>query len=260
MSKIYDALRKAEKDKQGLRKGPSIKPKRSAKAKADVKLSDTKRDSRLLEGLEENFRRSLLTLRNAVESETRERETCSIVFTSAVKGEGKTTIISAFARVLAIGGSQKICVVDCSVRSPGLHRLVGVDNDRGVVDYLGGEVELEAIIHDIDGIDFIPAGVTANIDISMPLFNSERMAQMMRQLSETYDYVLIDTAAILEAPETPNIASYSDGVVLVVHTGNTRREVIKRAMLMVEKLDGRFIGTVLNRKKYYIPEFIYRRV
>ena len=260
MSKIYDALRKAERDKQGLRKGPSIKPKLPVKAKAEVKLSDTQRDSRMLDGLEENFRRSLMTLRNAVESETRDRETRIIVFTSAVKGEGKTTIISAFARVLAIGGSKRICVVDCSIRNPGLHRLFGVDNDKGVIDYLDGEAELETIVHDIDGIDFISAGVSANIDISMPLFNSERMAQLMRQLSDTYDYVLIDTAAILEAPETSNITSYSDGVVLVVHTGNTRREVIKRAMLMVEKLDGRFIGTILNRKKYYIPEFIYRRV
>lgn len=260
MSKIYDALRKAERDKQGLRKKSSIRSKLPAKAKADVKLADMQRDSRLLDGLEDNFRRSLMTLRNAVESETKDRETRIIVFTSAVKGEGKTTIISAFARVLAIGGTQKLCVMDCSMRNPGLHRLFGVDNDKGVIDYLDGEAELETIVHDIDGIDFITAGVTANIDISTPLFNSERMAQLMRQLSDTYDYVLIDTAAILEAPETSNITSYSDGVILVVHTGNTRREVIKRAMLMVEKLDGRFIGTILNRKKYYIPEFIYRRV
>jgi protein-tyrosine kinase len=260
VSKIYDALRKAEREKQGQRKNTPVKPKRPAKKKAGIKVSDTRRDSRLLDGLEESFRRSLMTLRNAVESETKDRETRVIVFTSAVKGEGKTTIISAFARVLAVGGSKRLCVVDCSIRNPRLHRLFGVDNNKGFIDYLGGEVELETIIHDIDSIHFIPAGVTANIDISIPLFNSERMAQLMRQLSETYDYVLIDTSAILEAPETPIISSYSDGVILIVHTGNTRREVIKRAMLMVEKLDGRFIGTVLNRKKYYIPEFIYRRV
>ena len=47
---------------------------------------------------------------------------------------------------------------------------------------------------------------------------------------------------------------------MIIHVGKTRREVIKRAMLMIEKLEGRFIGTILNRKKYYIPEFIYRRV
>ena len=260
MSKIYDALRKAEREKQGQRRKTPIKAKRPAKAGARLSDSDLQRDSRLLDGLEEDFRRSLLTLRNAVESEIRDSETRLIVFTSAVKGEGKTTILSAFSRVMAIGGSKRLCVVDCSVRSPGLHSMFGVDNDVGVIEYLSGEAELDAIIHDIEGIHFIPAGVTANIDISMPLFNSERMAQFMQQLSETYDYVLIDTPAILEAPETPIISSYSDGVILVVHTGSTRREVIKRAILLVEKLDGRFIGTILNRKKYYIPEFIYRRV
>ncbi len=264
MSKIYDALRKAERDRQDHRKSDRIKPKRAVKtknkAKADVDLSHRDRDSKFLGGLEENFRRSLLALRNAVEAESRDRELCTIVFTSAVKGEGKTTVISTFSRVLAIGGSQRLCIVDCSVRNPGLHRLFGTENKKGIIDYLEGKAELQSLIQDIGGIDFIPAGVTTNIDISIPLFNSERMAQLIRQLSETYDYVLIDTPAILKAPETPIISSYADGVILIVHTGSTRREVVKRAILMVEKLDGRFIGTVLNRKKYYIPEFIYRRV
>lgn len=260
MSKIYDALRKAERDRQGRKNDSPIKPKRPVKKSADTTKSSSQRDSEFLRGLEENFRRSLMTLRNAVESERRESESRTIVFTSAVKGEGKTTVISAFSRVLAIGGSQRLCIVDCSIRNPGLHRLFGVDNKQGIIDYLDGKVELQAIVHEIGNIDLIPAGVTADIDVSIPLFNSERMAQAVRQLSETYDYVLIDTPAILEAAETPIISSYVDGVILIVHTGSTRREVIKRAMLMVEKLDGRFIGTVLNRKKYYIPEFIYRRV
>ena len=260
MSKIYDALRKAEREKRGERKSAPIKSKRSSDPRPDVKLSDRGRDNRLLDGLNETFRRSLMTLRNAVESETKDRESSIIVFTSAVKGEGKTTIISAFARVLAVGGSKKICVVDAAVRNPGLHRMFGTHNKKGIIDYLDGQAELEAIVQDIDGIHFIPAGVTPDIDIAMPLFNSRRMAQFVRQISDTYDYALFDTSAILQAPETPIITSYSDGVILVVRTGKTRREVIKRAMLMVEKLDGRFIGTILNRKKFYIPEFIYRRV
>ncbi len=264
MSKIYDALRKAERDRQGQRKNDRIKPRRTVKtnrkAKTDVDLSHKERDSRFLEGLEENFRRSLLALRNAVEAETRDLEMCTIVFTSAVKGEGKTTVISTFSRILAVGGSQRLCIVDCSVRNPGLNRLFGTENKRGIIDYLEGKADLQSLIQDVGGIDFIPAGVTTNIDISISLVNSERMAQLIRQLSETYDYVLIDTPAILEAPETSIISSYADGVILIVHTGKTRREVVKRAILMVEKLDGRFLGTVMNRKKYYIPEFIYRRV
>jgi protein-tyrosine kinase len=109
-------------------------------------------------------------------------------------------------------------------------------------------------------LDVVTVGKGNVSDLTQPLFNSERMSTFISSVREDYDYVLIDTSAVLEAPETPIIGSYATGTVMVVRSGKTRREVIKRAMLMIEKLGGRFIGTVLNRKKYYIPEFIYRRV
>jgi capsular exopolysaccharide synthesis family protein len=255
LSKIYDALRKAENEKKKKRaESTRIKP-------ASRKI-DMSRDSNLLKGMDENFRRALLTLRNTVESETKEHNTRTIVFTSAVGREGKTTVLSAFARVLAIGQGESILLVDCSIRNPKLHRLFGVENDKGIIDYLDGKEDLPNLIHHlgVPGIDLITAGTTEDVDISMPLFNSDRMSLFMREVSEAYEYVLIDTSAVLEAPETPIISSYSDGVIMIIHIGKTRREVIKRAILMIEKHDGRFIGTVLNRKKYYIPEFIYRRV
>ncbi len=212
--------------------------------------------------MDENFRRALLVLRNTIESETKENNTRTIVFTSASKGEGKTTVLAAFARVLALGQGGKILLVDCSIRNPKLHKLFGVENDKGMIDYLGGQEDLPNIVRHVGvaGLDLITSGVAEDVDISLPLFNSDRMALFMQEVSEAYEYVLIDTTAVLEAPETPIIGSYSDGVIMVIYVGKTRREVIKRAMLMVEKLDGRFIGTILNRKKYFIPEFIYRRV
>jgi protein-tyrosine kinase len=254
LSKIYDALRKAENEKKKRAGSTGFKP--------PSRKLDTSRDSGLLKGMNENFRRALLTLRNTIESETKEHNTRTIVFTSAVGGEGKTTVLSAFARVLAIGQEGSILLVDCSIRNPKLHRLFGVENDKGIIDYLEGREDIPNLIQKsgLPGLDLLTSGFTEDVDISMPLFNSERMALFMREVAEAYEYVLIDTAAVLEAPETPIISSYSDGVIMVVHIGKTRREVIKRAMLMVEKHDGRFIGTVLNRKKYYIPEFIYRRV
>jgi protein-tyrosine kinase len=109
-------------------------------------------------------------------------------------------------------------------------------------------------------LDLVAVGVSDGVDINQPLFNSERLEIFIKEVAAAYDYVLIDSSAILEAPETPIICSHVGGVVMVIFTGKTKREVIKRAMVMVEKLDGTFVGTVLNRKRYYIPEFIYRRV
>jgi capsular exopolysaccharide synthesis family protein len=254
LSKIYDALRKAENEKKRRVKATRARP--------VSRKVDTSRDSDLLKGMDENFRRALLMLRNTIESETKEHNTRTIVFTSAVRGEGKTTVLSAFARVLAIGQGEKILLVDCSIRNPKLHKLFDVENEKGIIDYLEGREDLPNIVHHLDlpGLDLITTGFTQDVDTCMPLFNSDRMAFFMREVSEAYEYVLIDTAAVLEAPETPIISSYSDGIIMVIYIGRTRREVIKRAMMMMEKLEGRFIGTVLNRKKYYIPEFIYRRV
>ena len=252
MSKIYDALRKAEKDRGSP--PPSRVPSAST-----PRLKD---ESLIMAGMDERFRRSLLHLKNSIDSEMKEKRSRVILFTSAIRGEGKTTIVASLARVLALGESQRILLVDCSVRDPEIHRLFGVGNEKGIIDFLAGKAKLREIIQPVDqgALDLVTLGESEGEDITQPLFNSDRLDAFLKEAAEAYDYVLIDSAAILEAPETPIIGARSDGVVLIIRAGRTRREVIKRAVVMVEKLGGTFVGTVLNRKKYHIPEFIYRRV
>lgn len=254
MSKIYDALRKAERD----RGRPRGKSDRTPEAPAPR----LRGESVLLAGMDEQYHRSLLNLKNSIDSAMKGKESRVILFTSAIKGEGKTTIVASLARVLASGESPRVLLVDCSSRDPQLHRLFGLKNDRGLVDFLAGKAKIKEVMQTIDqgALDLVPAGAIEGFEATQMLFGSERFALFIKEAAAAYEYVLIDSAAILEAPETPIIGSRADGIVMVVHASKTRREVIKRAMLMVEKLDGVFIGTVLNRKRYYIPEFIYRRV
>jgi protein-tyrosine kinase len=254
VSKIYDALRKAERDRG--------RPRGKPEQKIEPQAPRLRHESVLLAGMDEQFHRSLLNLKNAIDSGMKGKESRVILFTSAIKGEGKTTIVSSFARVLASGESPKVLLVDCAVRNPGLHRLFGLKNDKGIVDYLAGRVAIKEVIQTVDeGVfDLVAAGAIDGVEGTQMLFGSERFSIFVKEVAAAYEYVLIDGSAILEAPETPILGARADGVVMVVYAGKTRREVIKRAMSMVEKLDGTFIGTVLNRKRYYIPEFIYRRV
>lgn len=217
---------------------------------------------KLLKGIGDDFRRSLLTLKNSIDSELKQKSSRIVMFTSAVEGEGKTMIVSSLARILALGESDRVLLVDCAVNKPDLPQLFGIKGKRGLLDYLAGEASMNRIVNSMAGgkLDIIVLGSTKGIDIAQPLLESDRMDFFFKEASEAYDYILLDTSAILEAPETPIIGSFADGIVLVIHTGRTKREVIKRAMMNVEKLDGKFLGSVLNRKRYYIPEFIYRRV
>ncbi len=254
VSKIYDALRKAERD----RGRPGGKPERTTEARAPR----FRHESILLAGMDERFHRSLLNLKNSIDSGMKGKESRVILFTSAIRGEGKTTIVASLARVLASGESSKILLVDCAVRNPELHRLFGLGNEKGLVDYLAGRAAIKDVIQIVDqgALDLVAAGTIDGVEGTQMLFGSDRFAIFIKEVAAAYEYVLVDSSAILEAPETPILGSRVDGIVMVVFAGKTRREVIKRAMTMAEKLDGEFIGTVLNRKRYHIPEFIYRRV
>jgi len=254
VSKIYDALRKAERDR--------ARPRSVAPQTQKGSTPQFKDESLILASMDERFRRSLLNLKNAIDSEVKGKESRVILITSAVRGEGKTTIAASLASVLASGEGQRILLVDCSIRDPELHRLFGAKNEKGIIDYLAGRAKLKDVVQSVDQgiLDLVAAGVSNSPDMIQPLFNSERLGIFIKEVAAAYDYVLIDSSAILEAPETPILGSRVDGVAMVIFTGKTKREVIRRAMVMIEKLDGTFIGTVLNRKRYYIPEFIYRRI
>ena len=254
MSKIFDALRKAEIKRSGSprkKRQPSVRRKRGDEP-----------GSSFLRGIDKNFKRGLMTLRNSIDSELKNNDFRVIMFTSAIAGEGKTTIVTLLARLLALSETDRVLLLDCAILNPEIHTLFGLKNDIGMLDYLDGSATLEEVIRKVDEgfLDIVTIGPSKGADITQPLFNSEKMSTFIHTTREMYDYVLIDTSAVLDAPETPIIGSYAQGTVLVVQSGKTKREVIKRAMLMIEKLDGRFLGTVLNRKTYYIPEFIYRRV
>ena len=83
---------------------------------------------------------------------------------------------------------------------------------------------------------------------------------LMQEALKSYDTVIIDAPPIVLSPETPPLAPFVDGVVLVVHSGRTKRETIDRSIKQIRQFQGRVLGVVLNRKRYYIPRFIYRRL
>lgn len=255
MSKIYDALRKAEKE----RGKPGETPVSATRSPSAVHIED---DTLILVGMDEHFRRSLLNLKNAIDSEMKDKKSRVIMFTSAVHGEGKTTVVASLARVLSLGESHKTLLVDCSMQHPPLGRVFGVDGAKGLIDFLEGRANFNEVVQSVTRgiLDVVTTGAGDSLEILPSLFGSDRFTSFIKEAAAAYDYVLIDSSAILEAPETPIVGSHANGIVMVIYAGKTKREVIKRAMMMVQKLDGKFIGTVLNRKKYHIPEFIYRRV
>jgi Mrp family chromosome partitioning ATPase len=77
-------------------------------------------------------------------------------------------------------------------------------------------------------------------------------------MSKQYDYVVLDGPPIDEAPESIALSSKVDGVILVIDASRTRGKIALRAKKRIEESGGRLLGAVLNRRRYYVPDWLYR--
>ena len=95
---------------------------------------------------------------------------------------------------------------------------------------------------------------------AVSLFESERFNKFLTAVRAVYDYIILDGPPVPSFSEARVICSKVDGVVLVVEAGKTREQVAVRAKKELEEAGGKVLGMVLNRRKYYIPEWIYKRL
>jgi len=171
----------------------------------------------------------------------------TVLFASAVPGEGKSILVASLGRLLASQG-RRILLIDCDWRSPRLHRLFQCSNRHGLADLIaGGEETLEgAVITDtLSGVDVIPAGqFTAQ---SMRNLSGERMRQLIHVLSGRYDMILLDSAPVLVGAEVLTLARMVDKVALTAHWGHTRRETVCEALKSLVDVQADLAGVVLTR-------------
>jgi Mrp family chromosome partitioning ATPase len=92
------------------------------------------------------------------------------------------------------------------------------------------------------------------------LMASDRFNLLLTTAKEAFDYILLDSSPVTQSAETRIICGKVDGVVLIVEAGKTRRKVALKAKSEIEGSGGIFLGTILNKRKFYIPNWLYRRL
>ncbi len=204
--------------------------------------------------------REMGILRNAIESQIGEKRKRVLMFTSALHEEGVTTLALSYTRLLAMHGGERVLLLEMNGRSPSLAWKLGLTGREGVTHYFTEKLTFASIVHQVPdaGFDVVHVGEANPTKIQV---NLERvLPRLIEDAHRTHDTVIIDAPPIVVCPETPPISRYADGVVVVVLTGRTKRETVKRSVNLVSQFDGRVLGVVLNRKRYYIPDFLYRRL
>ena len=170
---------------------------------------------------------------------------CSILVTSADAEEGKTITAANLAITMAQAGT-KVMLLDCDMRRPRLHRMLGIRNEQGLSSILVGENEWQDIrvSTNIPNLDFIPAGLISPNPAE--LVGSEQMQNLINELREEYGRIVIDSSPIAAVTDPVILSRLVDGVVLVIHAGFTSRDVIANAVRQLRDIHAHILGSVLN--------------
>jgi len=169
----------------------------------------------------------------------------SLTMLSGGPGEGKSTTIYNLAVVCAQAG-QSVILVDCDLRRPTLHELLGVSNERGLSNYLRGEGDAAAFVQRtaIPKLQVLAAGNMPMSDIGV--LAGDKIRHMLDDLKQRYDLVLIDAPPVLGISDGSIIAREVDYVILVIQHRRYPREISLRAKRAIEEVHGNCVGMVLN--------------
>ncbi len=186
------------------------------------------------------------TLRTNLEFFSLDEPIRTLVVTSPGAEEGKSTVLANLAVTLAQGGKQVI-LVDCDLRRPTQHTLFGLGNATGLTTMmLDDAVQADPPLREtsVDGLRVLTAGPTPPNPAE--LLGSRRMKEALAALLAQADVLLFDVPPVLAVTDALVLAVQTDGVLLVVRAGGTRREHVQQAKERLERVNARIVGAVLN--------------
>ena len=192
------------------------------------------------------FGEAVRTLRTALLLSNVEHPPRTILVTSAVPGEGKTSTALAIAALAAKSG-QRCIIVDCDFRHPSVHGNLGYPNRKGLGDYLAGNAQLADVI-ELEpryGLRFITTGT--NVPNPPDMLGSPRMKELIHRLSESYDLVILDTPPLLVISDSLVLVRSVDKTVFVVRWEKTKRQSALLGLKQVVEAGADLAGLILTQ-------------
>lgn len=172
----------------------------------------------------------------------------SLLVTSSLPSEGKTTTATNTAISLAQTGA-KVLIIDADMRRPRLHSVFGVPNGEGLSTILSSEMSENEILGVIQQEPSTKLSLLTSGPIPpnpAELIGSQPMAELLVTLQKNFTHVVIDSPPITSFTDGVLIASMVDGVILVVHSGKSSRQIVRRAKQLLIDVGSRIFGVVLN--------------
>jgi len=186
------------------------------------------------------------TLRTNLYFSSLDRALETLLVTSAAPGDGKSTTLGNLAVTMAQGEKRTI-LVDADLRRPALHKLFGVSNSQGLTTMVVDEsalAEPPLVETGVENLWLLPSGPLPPNPAE--ILGSRRLEDIIAALKTRADVILFDAPPVVAVTDAVVLGTKVDGVLLVFSAGKTRREHALRAKEMLERVQVRLVGAVLN--------------
>ena len=194
---------------------------------------------------------------------SRANSTRAVMITSAMKGEGKTSLAAHLATSLARSG-RKTLLIDCDLRRPRLHELFDVARVPGLCELLRGEAEVNDVIRPTpaDDLNMIPAGHCDGL--ALQAIAQDGLRDVLNVLKKRYDFIIIDSAPVLPVVDTMLLSQQVDAVLFSIMRGVSRVPHVQAAHERLAGLGVKMLGAVVSaadRRDYmHIDSYEYETV
>lgn len=184
------------------------------------------------------------SLRTSIKFSLIDKPIKTIVVTSSLAGEGKSTVVVNLAYSLSQDGAR-VLVIDCDLRKPSIHENFLLSNEKGLTDVLFGKSDLKGVPKKIEDSLFL---ITAGTILPNPpeILGSKEMENLIKELKINFDYIIIDTPPILPVSDTLLLVSKADATLIVVKARKTKEKMVKESYERLIEAKANVIGTVLN--------------
>ncbi|MCQ2492546.1 MAG: polysaccharide biosynthesis tyrosine autokinase [Lachnospiraceae bacterium] len=194
-----------------------------------------------------SFTESIRKISGRIDRDSKKYGRKTILVTSSVPGEGKSTISVNLAMSLA-KRDYKVLVIDCDFRNPSTSKVIGFDTSTipSIMEAVDGHIPVSDIIQHFDewGLDMIFTGIT--LDNPMATIYGENFRKFIANIQEMYDYVILDTPPSAMLTDASNFAQFADGIVYVVRYDAVPVKTIREGMSSIALSRKPIYGCVIN--------------
>jgi capsular exopolysaccharide synthesis family protein len=180
----------------------------------------------------------------------------SILITSAIPGEGKSTVSANLAIAFALSGAKTL-LVDCDLRRGGQHRAFGLNNDAGLSEVLQDRVPWTEVVKPSgwNNLSVITRG--GNLQQPAEHLLSPAADRFLKEAYKAYDYIIVDSAPVMVAEDTASLAPKIDAVGVVLRFSVSSARMSRRTIDRLKERRARVLGVILNEITVSMPEYGY---